>query len=436
MDVIIIGAGAAGLMAAKELTDAGQKVIVLEARDRIGGRICSLNSQPFSAPMEAGAEFIHGNLEVTQKLLKKAGINYQKTEGDIWQILKGRWRKENEFIEDAPLVMSRLKELTEDISMAEFLAKEFSDDKYSNLKTSLTSYIEGYYAGNMENTSALSFYKELQSEDENQYRVEGGYVKLVQYLEKKCSDKDNLVQLSTVVKEIRWRKGQVEVLDAAHHSYAARKLIITVPLGVWLAPSQCKGAITYTPALPDKLEAAAKMGTGSAIKILLLFKASFWQVDKQDKAKDSGNFGFAISDAPISTWWTQLPQQIPLLTGWIAGPKAEELKTADEETIVQKAIDSLVSIFSISEDELKDNLQASYVFNWAADPFTLGAYAYSTVGTKEARKVLMEPVEETLFFAGEALYDGTEMGTVEAALVSGKRVAKEVLESEEVFNNG
>jgi monoamine oxidase len=125
-----------------------------------------------------------------------------------------------------------------------------------------------------------------------------------------------------------------------------------------------------------------------------------------------------------------------LLTGWVAGPKADELKTADEETIIQKAIDSLASLFSLTEDELKANLQTSYVFNWAADPFTRGAYAYSTIGTKEARKTLMEPVEETLFFAGEALYDGTEMGTVEAALVSGQRVAKEVLVSEEVFNHG
>jgi monoamine oxidase len=435
MDVIIIGAGAAGLMAAKELTDAGQKVIVLEARDRIGGRICSLNSQPFSAPMEAGAEFIHGNLEVTQKLLKKAGISYQKMSGDIWQVLKGHWKKENQFIEDAPLVMNRLKGLSEDISMAEFLNKEFSDEKYSNLRKSLASYIEGYYAGNLENTSALSFYEELQSEDENQYRVEGGYTKLMHYLENKCSEKDNLVQLSTVVKDIRWRKGQVEVLDAAHHSYAARKLIVTIPLGVWLAPPQSKGAITFFPALPQKLEAATKMGTGSAIKILLLFKNIFWQDDELNKTEDLRNFSFAISDAPISTWWTQLPQQTPLLTGWIAGPKAEDLKDADEETIIQKAIDSLVSLFSLTEEELKANLQTSYVFNWAADPFTRGAYAYSTIGTKEARKILMEPVDDTLFFAGEALYEGNEMGTVEAALVSGKRVAKEVLQSEVVLNN-
>jgi monoamine oxidase len=435
MDVIIIGAGAAGLMAAKELTDAGQKVIVLEARDRIGGRICSLNSQPFSAPMEAGAEFIHGNLEVTQKLLKKAGISYQKMSGDIWQVLKGHWKKEDQYIQDAPLVMNRLKELKDDISIAEFLNREFSDDKYSSLRQSLTSYIEGYYAGNIEDTSALSFYNELQSEDENQYRVEGGYTKLMQYLENRCRDKDNLVQLSTVVKEIRWRKGQVEVLDAAHHSYAARKLIVTIPLGVWLAPSQSKGAISFTPALPEKLAAATKMGTGSAIKIILLFKDIFWQDDELNKTNDLRNFSFAISDAPISTWWTQLPEKTPILTGWIAGPKAEELKTADEETIVQKAIDSLVSLFSLTEDELKANLQASYVFNWAADPFTRGAYAYSTIGTKDARKILMEPVDDTLFFAGEALYDGNEMGTVEAALISGKRVAKEVVLSEEASHN-
>jgi monoamine oxidase len=233
-----------------------------------------------------------------------------------------------------------------------------------------------------------------------------------------------------VVKEIRWSKGQVEVLDDAHHSYVARKVIITIPLGVWLAPPQSKGAITFTPSLTNKTEAAAKMGSGSAIKVLLLFKTIFWSEEKISNEADLKNFSFAITDAPISTWWTQLPEQTPLLTGWIAGPKAEELKDADEPTIVQKAIDSLAAIFSINEEELKTNLQASYVFNWAADPFTRGAYTYSAVNASDARKTLMEPVENTLFFAGEALYEGTEMGTVEAALVSGKRVAKEVLQSE------
>jgi monoamine oxidase len=101
----------------------------------------------------------------------------------------------------------------------------------------------------------------------------------------------------------------------------------------------------------------------------------------------------------------------------------------DEEVIIEKAVESLSIIFGIGKEKIREQLQSWNVFNWTADPFTRGSYAYSTMETEEARKVLMEPVENTLFFAGEALYDGAEMGTVEAALISGKRVAKEVLQT-------
>lgn len=429
MDVIIIGAGAAGLMAAKKLTEAGQKVCVLEARDRIGGRIYTLNHKTVELPTEAGPEFIHGNLEVTLNLLKEAGIDYEEIDGDMWAVTNGNWTRGREFNQDQELLMERLKQLKENISIAEFFNRYFANEKYVSLRSSLTSYIEGYYAGNIQQTSALTFFNEWSNEDEQQYRPKGGYGKMIQYLADKSMEEGALIQLSTVVKEIRWLKDQVEVIDDTHHSYIARKVIVTVPLGVWLAEENLKGAITYSPALTQKQEAAEQMGFGSAIKILLLFKKPFWEklsLEQQPEV-DLKQTGFIISDQEIRTWWTQLPQRSSLLTGWMAGPKALLAKDADDETILLKSFEALSNIFNINANHLKQQLVSWHIFNWTADPFTRGAYAFSTTGTKEACKILMQPVEGTLFFAGEALYDGLEMGTVEAALISGLRVSDEVL---------
>lgn len=169
------------------------------------------------------------------------------------------------------------------------------------------------------------------------------------------------------------------------------------------------------------------MGFGSAIKILLFFKDPFWEeIALAQPEVDLKRTSFIISDQEIPTWWTQLPERSSLLTGWLAGPKAFALKDTDNETILLQSLDSLSRIFNMEKKDLQQKLLSWQIFNWTADAFTRGAYTFSTTGTKKARKILMQPVEGTLFFAGDAFYDGLEMGTVEAALSSGLRVAKEI----------
>ena len=429
MDVIVIGAGAAGLMAAKKLTDAGVKVCVLEARDRIGGRIHTVQNTMYAQPVEAGPEYVHGNLQVTLNLLKEASIAYEEAQGETWRVTDGRWHQENEFTQDQQLIISRLKELKENISIAEFLNRYFADEQHTSLRQWLTSYIEGYYAGDTSQTSALAFLAEWSNEDYQQYRPKGGYGSMVQYLANSITEGGGLLQLSSVVKSIRWLKDQVEITAEGNHNYNAHKVIATVPLGVWLADENERGAITWQPELTLKKQAAKQMGFGSAIKVLVLFKEAFWEKLslKQQPDVELKNAGFIISDEAVPTWWTQLPQQSSLLTGWIAGPKALALKDTDNEGIFHIALASLSAILQIDERELTQQLLWWQVYNWVADPFTRGAYAFSTMGTKGARKILMQPVDDTLFFAGDAFYDGTEMGTVEAALTSGLAAAENVI---------
>jgi monoamine oxidase len=171
------------------------------------------------------------------------------------------------------------------------------------------------------------------------------------------------------------------------------------------------------------------MGFGAIIKVLLEFKEAFWGDEKttQLAGYDLKEMGFLLSDEEIPTWWTQYPEHSTVLTGWLGGPNAEKKKEAAAEDILQKSLQSLANIFKRSTQELKNNLIAWNVVNWTANPFTRGSYAYDTVEAAGARKILNMPINHTIHFAGEYLYDGPAMGTVEAALTSGMEVAKQII---------
>lgn len=429
MDVIIIGAGATGLMAAKQLSEAGLKVLVLEARERLGGRINTFYDNA-SNYYEGGAEFIHGNLPVTLELMQQAGLEKQELTGEMWQVVNSHWRQENTLFEHAEKVIDKLEQIDKDISIADFINAHFGGEQYEALRNSLTSYVEGYYSGEISNTSSKLFLEELLSEDQQQYKPIGGYGKLIEYLAD-CSLKAGaVIKPGRVIKEVRWTKGEVEVVDEAKELYFAKRIIVTVPLGVFTASANSKAAILYTPALPVKQEAAKRLGFGAVIKILLKFKEGFYEKEIVNRdILHLSHLHMAITDRPIPTWWTQYPNTSSSLTGWLSGPEASEMKLENDEKFLSLSLSSLRDIFNIEELILRKNLQWFKIFNWSADPFTLGSYSYSTLNTLEARKALIEPVEDTLFFAGEALYDGAEMGTVEAALTSGHDVSDKIISS-------
>jgi monoamine oxidase len=428
-DVLIIGAGAAGLMAAKVLMDAGKKVTVLEARDRCGGRIHTISDDVFK-DAELGAEFIHGDLPVTLNLLKEAGIAHPTAAAEMWTHKNGTFSKDSVFVDGWNLLLKRLNKLEKDTTIETFLQKDFPEDDYQEMKASVRNFVFGYDTADPALASAFALRREWQSEEEGaQHRIGGGYAAMIKYLQEEIIKQGGDICLSSAVKNIAWQPGKVTATANEHEIYEAGQLLIAMPLGVLQSANGTPEAVTFAPPVPEYTDAIQKMGFGAVIKILLQFDDLFWE-DHQTETlagRSLKKMGYLFSEEEIPTWWTQVPRRIPLLTGWIGGPAAADKKNMPNEEILQQSLCSLANIFSRTVDELKDKLTGHRIINWTSEPFTLGSYAYDTVDAPDARKLLNTSVENTLFFAGEYLYDGTAMGTVEAALTSGKDAAVRIL---------
>lgn len=426
-DILIIGAGAAGLMAARELANAGKKVIVLEANNRIGGRIYTQRDAVTGKYIELGAEFVHGDLPVTLGLLNEAGIPYRSASASMVQYNEGVFSEDESFIEHWDLLIDKLNSLQQDTSIEELMLKEFPGDEYNRMRASVRQFVSGYDTGDPQKASCFALRKEWQSDDDNaQHRIEGGYVRLMDYLAGECRANGGQILLNTIVKNIYLEPGKVSAITVDGTAFHAQRMILAVPLGILKAGNGQTGAITFYPPLKAHAEAIQQMGFGAVIKILLEFNEPFWCSKQTEEriGRSLDQMGYLLSEEEIPTWWTQFPEQSSVFTGWIGGPDAEVKKEMTDENILMQGLQSLANIFRLRVEELQRRLKAWKVVNWTAKPFTQGSYAYDTVNASACRRTLSTPVDDTLFFAGEYLYEGTAMGTVEAALTSGRDVAR------------
>lgn len=417
--IIIIGAGITGLIAARALSSKGRRVIMLEARDRTGGRIHTRRDE-WNNILESGAEFVHGNLPVTMQLLKEYGLKYYPVTGKMVRLQHGQAKEQHDFVEGWDELLQRMEQLTEDIDLARFLSTYFHEEKYAELRHNAQRFAEGFDLAGMEKISTMALYREWSAEEGEQYRIYGGYQRLIDALQQDCIKNGCQILTAHVVKKIEWKKNEVKVYVQNGKIVEAQKVLITVPLGILSAPVSTEAGIHFIPDLPEKRKAAGQIGFGTVVKVLLLFNQAFWN----KKVKDPG---FFFTDELIPTWWTQVPQNNTLITGWIGGTPAAGLSQKTDEMIMLASLQSLASAFQREYIELETALVKGHVFNWAKDPYALGAYSFPALQSTEARKILNRPEENTVFFAGEALYDGHAGGTVEAALVSGMETSEIML---------
>ena len=415
---VVVGAGAAGLMTARELARAGKRVTILEAKTRCGGRIYPLPVDEFGYPAEGGAEFVHGAAPVTRALMREGGLALSPRGGTRWSTRSGALSTDESSTTHMGRFYQALAEVKDDLPIAEFLETHFADHRYAELRRSITRTVEGYDAADPRRASTLALREEWMARDDGEHgRLTKGYGALIEHLVCECRQRGAALHLGAAVTAIDEARGAVVVRCRNGARFEADAAVLSVPLPLL-------SEIALPPSARQRAAAAADIGFGNVVKMLFCFATKWWA---EHGGRDLSDLSFLISDATVPTWWTQHPDEYPVLTGWFAGPKADRVSSLTEVELIDMGLASLAEIFGLPKDRIRRNLVASRAINWGNDPFARGAYSYATPRTCEALAVLRQPNADAIFFSGEALYAGPDMGTVEAALASGQETAQTIL---------
>jgi len=414
--IVIVGAGAAGLMAGRELARAGKRVTILEARERCGGRIHPLPAAEFGYPADGGAEFVHGEAPVTHALLGEAGLSLQEIEGTLWRFDGADFSREDPHDPHEAELHAVLGDLKDDLTVADFLRRHFAGPEYDRLRYSIERMVEGYDAADPERASTLALREEwMDGGLHRQARINGGYGALIDFLAAECRRHGVTIRLGCVVSAIEEEGGAVVVRGAGGDVHRCDRVILTVPLPLLRE-------IALPASVRAKAAAADDIGFGNVVKILLRFARPWWR----ERGPDLADMTFLLSDQTIPVWWTRYPEQHPVLTGWFGGPRTAELQGLDPQALIEAGLGSLAAVFDLSRDEVARDLVAAAAINWGHDRFARGAYSWATPRTRAAQTMLAR-ADGAVLFSGEALYRGRDMGTVEAALASGLETAGTIL---------
>lgn len=427
-----MGAGAAGLAAARDLSEAGLSVVVLDGRDRAGGRIATVRDPSWPLPVELGPEFIHGRPMATLGILEASGLLAVRLARAQWIRGAHGWVRRDDLWKTADAITARMRNRGKDRSVAQFL--EAHPRIPRSERELLLSLVEGYHAAppdRLGEQSISTHGAEPQSHD--QFRVINGYDRLTDWLARSAGPGSVVLRLRTVARRIRWSPGSVEVESTSAGElvrFRAAQAVVTVSVGVWKAKPGTEGAIVFDPELPAKQRALEKIEMGHVVKIILRFREKFWDEPGSDVRK-SGRPGLGFlhaRDAAFPTWWSTAPVEAPVLTGWAGGPAASALESVPGEELAGRACATIASLLGISSRRVSSLLEAWRTHDWQGDPFSRGAYSYLAPGGVPARVALARPVAGTLFFAGEALHPD-QSGTVAGAIETGRRAARSLLRS-------
>jgi monoamine oxidase len=422
-DVIVVGAGAAGLAAAADLAGAGSAVTILEARDRLGGRIFTRRLAD-GTPIELGAEFVHGRPPEIWRLVRDGRVDAIEASGKAWCRRGTELAPCARLVHEASALLDRMSATDPDRSFRDFLESE-ARDAPEDAKRRATAFVEGFNAADAGRVSVRwlvdSREADAEIEGDRQHRIAGGYDRVVDALRAPLSGTRCELHLQTPVREIAWRRGQVEVA-AADRVFRAPRALVTLPLGVLQA-----GDVRFVPALDAKRDALGALAMGPVVKIVLAFRERFWStIGRPGETLDDMSFLFAGDDR-FPTWWAHVPERDKLMIAWAAGPRASRFDGKGGEPLAAQAVESLARHLGLARADVERRLESSHVHDWSGDPYSRGAYSSVLVGGAGAPRALGEPLAGTLFFAGEATDLGGHNGTVHGAIASGRRAAREIV---------
>lgn len=439
-DVIIIGAGMAGLAAARELGRAGLSVCVLEARARVGGRVFTVQDPARSVPIELGAEFIHGCPREIWDPLEKAAVPITEVDGDYWCVSDGRLSS-CDFFDEVDSILKKMDDSLPDESFLAFLSRRLGEPKTESERRArerAVAYVSGFNAADPAQVGVHWLVQGMRAEEKIQgdraFRARHGYTDLLNAFRTQISEFGVDVRTETAVDSVNWRAGHGKV--TAHDSsgsstFEAPAVLLTLPVSLLKALPGQGGAIQFIPHLPaKKLAALDKLEMGKVIRVVLRFRESFWETIKPSKhsKKNLSDMAFLFSeDEWFPTWWTTMPVKNPVITGWAPFRSAERLSGQSQSFVTEQSLKTLSELLGPSPKELQNLLENIYFHDWQSDPFAMGAYSYAKVGADGASQMIAAPVDNTLFFAGEATDSSGLNGTVHAAIASGYRAANEIL---------
>lgn len=422
-DVIIIGAGMAGLAAARSLVRKDLKVLVLEARERTGGRIYTAEDELVFHGVELGAQFVHGTQAPTWELIREYGIETMPRDelGEVeYRVFSPG---QTNLVPDQVRMASTREELRlryrgykgEDISYAAWASQQglgtFAREVVAADALSWSAEPDRIsVAAAIEDGAAWEQYRD------RDYIVLGGYKRLLQHLEAELKGK---IRLDARVSEIVWAEGLVGVFyndRGATSSVTARSLIITLPIGVLQSDT-----IKMTPPLlPWKLTAINSFEMGQAVVVPMTFKEPFWR----GRISEPGGW---LGDGQRIVFTVPHNEQRGgnAISGWFTGTAASRLSELGPEAGMAQVLTWLEQASGVGD--LASSLTWHRFQDWVADPYSLGSYSFPRPGGSAQREALQRPLSDTLFFAGEATAEAPHYQTVHGAFTSGKRAAQEVI---------
>lgn len=420
--VLVIGAGLAGLATARELIRNGYDVQVLEARDRLGGRIWTSHKWS-NAPLDLGATWIHGTQgnpitslanELNAQRLVTSYDNTITYHTNGKPLSTAQTALLTELDDSVFKALSNAQEQSSDRSVRQAVEALFQ--KFSNnpeairmLNFVLSGKIEQEYSGSATRMSA-HWYDDSKEFDGDDVLFSQGFDSIINYLASGIR-----VELSQVVKAIHWGSPTIKVVTQTTE-FTADKVVVTLPLGVLQ-----NNAVSFIPALPtNKSNAINKLGMGVLNKCYLRFPYAFWP-------SSADWLEYIPEQHGEWTEWVsfQRAAQLPILLGFNAADRGLEIEAWSDMQIVASAMKTLQIMFGANIPQPTDY----QITRWASDPFACGSYSYNALGsTPDMRNTLAQPLSNQLFFAGEAT-NKDYFGTAHGAYLSGLRAAQDVMKT-------
>lgn len=402
IDVAIIGAGAAGLAAARALEGSNLSVLILEARERIGGRSQTV-ILPDNIVFDVGCEWLHSadkNAFVT--IARDLGFEVNET--------RPRWREQSlnagfpaqareEFLAAMDAFDTRVEtssDLPQDTPASKWLEP---GNRWNAQIDAISTYINGT---ELDRVSTYDF--DAYEDTGINWRVRRGYGALIAAYGASCP-----VALNTKVTLIDHSGARIKI-ETSQGTISARKVIVTAPTDLIANQS-----IRFHPALPDKVNAAAGLPLGLADKVMLA-------LDDPGALPSDGHLYGALDRVGTGSYHLR-PMGQPCISGFFGGTFARELENAGAGALAAQAIDELVMLLG---SDFRRKLRPLAETRWAHDPFALGSYSHALPGHADDRAVLAAPVDDRLFFAGEATSPNF-FTTAHGAQETGVRAAGEVV---------